>query len=133
MLTAHEKKFKVSRTKLITDLEASLVKHRADYAAAIRDYKTALIANLNEALKDAKKVTISKIEDIRAIRVEFDAPVSHEKEIVRALEVLQYMDAVEVEIDEATFNAYVRNEWSWTNTFLANAVKYSSQASRSRK
>lgn len=133
MLTLHEKKFTVGREKLLGDLRKSLVAHREQYNQAMRDYKVALVANLTAALKQAKSVVLPKIEDIRLVKVEFDAPVSHEKEIVRAIEVLEYMETDEVQIDEATFNAYVRGEWSWSSAFLSNATKYNIQASRARK
>jgi transcription initiation factor IIE alpha subunit len=131
MISSRDKKFTVPRAKLLASLRQSLSIHRQQYQDAIRDYKKALIANLTQALKQAKSVTMPKIEDIRAVKVEFDAPVSHEREILRAIEELEYMDVDTVEIDEQTFNSYVRNEWPWASSFLSNAVKYNLQASRS--
>ncbi len=56
------------------------------------------------------------------------SPDNHVGDFDRAIEMLEMTTDEEIELDEATFQAYVRNQWSWERQFLMSNVAYSGTA-----
>lgn len=125
MLTLHNRSISVPRLKLLESLRENQAKHASEYAQAITDYHIALEVELKKALKAVKAITTDTIEQVRKVSVDFDAPVSHLADYRKAIQMLEFSTVESIEVDEASFEAYVNNNWPWKNAFVGNALKYS--------
>jgi hypothetical protein len=51
-------------------------------------------------------------------------PEEHTRDFDRVIEMMEWTLNDEVELHESEFDQYVRNEWNWARSFLANTGSY---------
>jgi hypothetical protein len=123
MMTSHQKTINVNRETLIKALEANLADHRKEYREAVENYRIAVMADLEAALNDMERAKTDN--EIRSIQVKFHFPMNYESQYVEAIDMLKFSVDENIQIDQQTFQSYVKNEWAWTNGFKALNSTYS--------
>lgn len=119
---------RVDRKKLLATLEENLAKHRTIVAEAKEGYRKkateALLARMDEVRHSE---TTGKVV---SLYFSLDWPEDHSEVYLNTIEMLRWgtEDTVELAADE--FRQLVRDEWDWSNDFLAKSAGYSSTAAR---
>lgn len=133
MLSLHSRTISVPRPKLLNSLKQNEAIHAEEYKTAMGDYLIALKAQLATAVEKANAINIfDNLEDVRKIKVDFDAPISHAEDYRKAIQMLEFSTSDVIEIDEAAFEAYVNNNWPWKQNFIGNAMKYATLSGRAQ-
>lgn len=99
---------------LITNRE----KHIATYKEALRGYRLTAIKELEQQLEYAKAG-----KDF-SINFSLTKPVSYEKSYDSAIGMLKMEIRDTVELDEAEYQSYVFDNWSWMGNFRFNTAGY---------
>ena len=115
-------KVRVHKADLIETLTKNRDEHRETFLAAQEKFRQRVIEQLDQRLQDARD---GKQVDL-AIRL--PEPVDYTDEYQRALDMLEWEIADEVELDQEGFAQLVRNEWSWQRLWAANSLTYTSGA-----
>jgi len=126
MMHGRDKTVTVNRVKLIEKLKENLEAHKKDYAEAVVGYRLKLIADLTGKLVQVKN--LSDKEALEAKPVSFNPPQSYESQYVDAIEMLEWSVQENIELDHATFKAYVQNQWQWSGGFDSVTTMYKSFA-----
>jgi len=121
----HSQSVNVSRLTLLSSLRENLEKHKADYAAAVINYRLALQADLTTALVQANDPD-SRLDKIR---VDFSHPQSYASQYQQVIDMLEYSVDETINLDSQAFRAYVKDEWSWKGSFELTNSTYASKAS----
>lgn len=124
MMHLHQKSVKVTKHALLTSLRNNQEQHAKDYEEAIEDYRLVLSNALSEAAKTAQIGPENKVKDITKNLYELKPPQDHRDDYTNVIEMLEYSVDNTIELDEQSFKAYVKNEWSWTATFTASGSFY---------
>lgn len=111
-------KITMPKSKVIEILNENMVEHRETYEKAIEIYREKIIADLNNKLDRVKAGQF--IETV----IRLPLPEEHTDDFKRAIDMLNYDVNGNIELDEATYEQYVNNEWSWNRAFLANTAGY---------
>jgi len=112
-LNARDRIVHIARTVLIEELTKNLALHEAQYAEAVEDYRTKLRADLHAA----ELAVVHGTTPLDKISVKFEHPKSYAQEYRDALDVLSYEQRDILPIDGQTFKAWVKNEWTWSESF----------------
>lgn len=113
---------RVRKTDLIETITKNRDEHRGIFLKAQERFRERLIEELDARLARARK---GKQVDL-AIRL--PEPVDYTDEYDRALDMLAWEIAEEVELDQQGFAQLVRNEWSWARTWASNSLAYTTGA-----
>lgn len=144
------RKVEVNRTKLIETLKANKEKHVKDYEEAKAGYKSALLTKLDSAVEDARKsiekqytkrkeeisaITDEDIENqqdyvqlLPAVTVQMKVPRSYAKEYDAAIDIATWDVRETLELSNAEFTCFVRDEWDWKEEFTATSKIYAPSA-----
>jgi len=104
----------VDRIKLLEALKANLEIHRTEYAQALIDFKDRLEQDLKLA---AKKVSKTEPKDLRDFNFTVNFPQNHEREFIEVIDMLEHSVDTTINLDSASFRAYIKNEWAWAHSF----------------
>lgn len=121
MITIRQKSINIDRAVLLDALRKNLAVHAAEYTEALTDYRTQIIRKLHDAFEQAKLVGAA---DAARITVQFNPPQDHRTDYQDAIEMLEYSADDIINLDQESFKAYVKNEWSWTQGFKLMAASY---------
>ena len=131
MLNLRNKSVNVDRLHLLQILKQNLQIHSSEYAEAINDYRKRLKSELVTTLNDISSEDISE-QQLLAIKIDFNAPISHIKDYMEIIEMLELSVDNNINLDSESFKAYVKNDWPWTSNFkalmLANKMYLNSAA-----
>lgn len=116
MMSLRNKTVNVDRKILIEKIKEGLIKHEAEYQEAIADYKLVLCHKLATLLK-AVELEEPTSKFIANARIKFDAPESYKDKYAEAIEMLEFSVDENINLDEESFRAYVKNQWSWSSSF----------------
>jgi hypothetical protein len=113
---------RVSKADLIETITKNRDEHRETFLAAQKKFRERVIEALDQRLEEARagkhvSLTISLPE-----------PVDYTDEYQRALDMLDWEQREEVELDQESFAQLVRNEWSWARHWAQNSLAYTSGA-----
>lgn len=115
---------RVTKEKLVAQLENNLEVHRADFAEAHAGFA-------DEVLDLAGEIASAKMErDYELVRklaeklYRLPEPKSHEQDYVRALARLEASEDEEFVLDEATFNQFWFDDWAWKQHFSSTTSNY---------
>ncbi len=136
----------VNRLRLIETLEANRAKHIQDYEEAMAGYKAVLLSKIDEAFADAKKQLEVKYEKTKSrvssftdldiakqrdsftliddITVEMKVPRSYAKEYDAAVDMAKWDVRETLELTNAEFTCFVRDQWDWKSGFEAVSMLY---------
>lgn len=124
MLNQHNRSVNVSRKELLTALIANLAAHRKDYLEAVADYRVKVLHDLKKKTKEATKATDEQL--LRMSHLYFNPPQNHEQEYLDMIEMFEMSVDENINLDHASFKAYFKNEWPWSQQFAATAMAYKS-------
>lgn len=123
-LSLHSQTVNVSRVKLLKALKENLIKHQADYAQAVFNYRLALQVDLTAALVQANDPK-SRLDKIK---VDFAHPQSYASQYQQVIDMLEFSMDETINLDSQAFRAYVKDEWSWKGSFELTNSTYASKA-----
>lgn len=113
---------KYGRDRLVKTLRENRAKHTETYTTALKEYKKAVITELEKNLVLAKEgKQIGHVLDLRM-------PEQHTADYDRAIEMFSLTTEQEIELDQDTFCQLVMDEWNWKNSFTSNTVSYAAAA-----
>lgn len=115
------KTVKVNKLKLMHILHTNLEQHEKDYEDAMVQFRIELKKELEEMLQK-----VNAGENIDRV-FKSVAPVSFADSYRLAMDMLDMSVDVEVELDMQEFKRYVRDEWEWKHSFVANTLVYKSK------
>jgi hypothetical protein len=105
---------------LIHTLETNRAKHIKDYQSAKKGWKKVLAKDLAKLLDD---VQADKSIEPRRLQLQ-SKPQHYVGEYDEAIEMLKFAANPIIELDQQQFRAYVKDEWSWKNTWEASTTSY---------
>jgi hypothetical protein len=111
-------KTKMSREKLLEEIERNRTKHVEQYVQALKTFKSEYISKLKEMIES---IDVSK--DIRMF-VDMRTPECHEDDYTVVINMLRMSTEGEIEVDQTEFECYVMDKWPWRDSFLANTCHY---------
>ena len=103
---------RVSKEFLLGKLEVNLKSHEALYIEAMEGWHLQVIGTLKSELKKAKA---NKEYQPNCFVVK---PESHVKDYSKTIDLLKSSLDDEFVLTSTEFSQYVRDEWSWKNTFM---------------
>lgn len=120
---------KVKKSELIDRVTENLAKHIIEYRNACEGYKADAIAEINTVTERLRRQvdSLQMGEVIRLAHVTFSlpSPESHEKDYLRAIEMLRMSVDEEIEVESDDFRRYVMDEWDWKERFDTIRASYS--------
>ena len=144
------RKVEVNRLKLIDTLKTNKEKHVKEYEKAKAGYKSALLTKLDAAVEDARKSIekqyakrkdeIGAINDedienqqdyvqlLAAVTITMKVPRSYAKEYDAAIDIATWDVRETLELSNAEFTCFVRDEWDWKGDFTATSKMYAAPA-----
>ncbi len=114
---------KVSKAALLETLRKNRDKHRQIFLEAQAGYRTAVIAELDNMLAEAKAG-----KKIRR-SVTLTEPMDQTKDYDRAIAMLEMSVEAEVSLEEHDFQQYVLDEWTWKRQWSTSNRLYSKSLS----
>jgi hypothetical protein len=112
----------VNRLVLLETLKENRDKHRQVFEEAQEGYRTAVIAELDAMLAEAKAGKRVK----RAVTL--PEPVDQTKDYDRVIRMLEMDVREDIELEEHEVAQYVLDDWRWKDMFTASNVRYVSAA-----
>jgi len=117
----------MTMTFLVKDLLETLKKNLKEHKQIVKEaqagFKKALVAELQEMLKKAKKG-----ENFER-RIHSAPPADYSRDYERTIGMLEMTTDQELELTGDQFECYVMDRWGWQQQFLAGASMYSNVAS----
>lgn len=108
----------VNKEELLKTLERNRDEHRVIFLAAQVAYRSAMIAEMDRALDEARSGG--------QIRRAFTLPVpeDHTADFNTAIQMLAWHQSKTVDLEQYEFEQYVENQWGWRASFAANTQSY---------
>lgn len=127
MFVGNDRKIKMFKDTLLAKLEKNLLIHEEEVSLATQLWK--------DAASDFCFDLRVRIGEGDYTNMSFDVPrpVDNSKEINRAIAMVTYSTEEEITLDEATFNQWVLNEWSFRNRLAEIGLMASSLSGSLRK
>ena len=113
----------VSREELLEILKENKKRHIEIYNESFTGYMEKFKKDLEQKLEDLNS---GKTKDLGVL---FSPPVSHEREYVRAIRMMELHKSSTIELDMDNFNNLVMDEWNWTRNWITGCSDYSVMAS----
>lgn len=113
---------KVEKSKLLEVVRANRENHKKIFTEAQENYRTAVIAELDRMLAEAK----SGARIRRAVSLV--EPIDQTREYDSAIRMLEMSTDDVIELTTSQFNNLVLDDWSWRHQFLASNRLYSKTA-----
>lgn len=116
MMSIRNKTVNVNRIQLIVKIKEGMTQHQAQYQEAVVDYQTRLQYELKDLL-DAITTADPTSDVVLKAKINFNTPQSHVDQYAEAIEMLEFSVDEHINLDDESFRAYVKNQWSWSNSF----------------
>ncbi len=116
----------VEKDALVSTLNSNKAKHVAEFSKSSELYGEALTAYFNGVKEEAEKsikILSEKGKELTpriTTLIAVQKPVSHEKDYVMAIRMLEMSVDKKVQLSTQEFNQYVLDEWSWKQAFTSN-------------
>ncbi len=115
---------KVSKSKLLEQVDINREKHLVDFEEADKAYKLAVVEFLQKALKSAKN---GDFESLRADYQHFPSkPTNHVEDYDTLIKKLEMSLDEEFTLSDDEFRQFVLDNWSWKRHFEAVSMAYKS-------
>jgi hypothetical protein len=131
------KPLKYPKTQVMERLVANRSKHIADFDEALAGYEKQRLERLNELVACAKTLGLSvpaPAEDVTSATKQIERrllavtglskPVSYIDSYDRVIDQLGMTSDDQVDMDDQTFDSYMRDEWAWKKQFTASTSTY---------
>jgi len=112
----------VKKDALLETLRVNRAEHIELYDKAMVEYRKRAVEELDRRLKEAR--------DGGAISLVISLPVPerHLDDYDRAIAMVEWSIADEIELSEYDFASYVLNQWSWLKSWTQNSLGYTQAA-----
>lgn len=125
----------MNRLELLAILEKNLQTHKAEYAEALVGYREKLreVTKINKRIRRELDDLIENEGDtfptqFNAKRNELKgfptAPVEYSEQYTMAIRMIELDVRQDIELDSATFNQLVLDQWGWKSQFTATNSAY---------
>lgn len=115
MFNLHQQTIEIDKDALLKKLKENLVVYQAEYKEAVEDYNKLVIQFSNDlALALVNKTPFSPY-------LKTKEPIDYTVKYEEAIDMLEYSVNQTITLDSASFRAYIKNEWDWTNSFRTYA------------
>lgn len=126
----------VSVADLLEKLHTNRAKHLAEYEKAKVGYEKLLRRELETKLRvldnRAKGISSVKTKGVTAEKnmtmIVNQKPTNYLGSYDQVIGMLEFTLDVTIRIDARQYEQYIKNEWSWTNSFTTSNVAYSAAA-----
>jgi len=123
MMNIRQRSVNVDRKVLLAALKKNLEIHRKDYEEALVECKARLEKDLAAALEKVKGITNPR--KLQSWSFRFQYPQSHVRDYEDVIEMLEMSVDEIINLDQESFKAYIKNEWSWSAGFALTKSMYS--------
>jgi hypothetical protein len=109
---------RVRRLEVLKKLQENRDGHRDIFEDALEGFHTAVVAQLTQALKDAKagkKYTTS---------IHLPQPMDHTRDYDRCIAMLDMSLDEELELTSVEFAQFVLDDWGWKGDFITTSANY---------
>ena len=113
----------VDKTKLLKKLKQNREVHKENYKNAHEGWVLTmkdLSAVLNKEASDGR-ISEDTIGDLLRDRT---PPSDHTDEYSRAIDMMEMSEDLNISMDQFTFDQYVRDNWTWKETWSMSNTKY---------
>lgn len=109
---------KVNKNELQDAVSDNMAIHRAVYQEAMKGYKQAAVAWLEQRLDD--------LRDGRPVRLYFPEPVpeDHSDDYKRTLKMIEWSVDDEIQLSAEEFAQFVMDDWGWKKQWSATTSSY---------
>jgi len=136
----------VDRQDLFVTLVQNKSQHIRKYEEALKNYKQELLKKVKKSFEKAEKdlsirkqelinrvanLTDEEVKEqddyvviINQVGVDMESPKCFSNEYEAAIDMVQWDTRDELELTAAEFNCFVRDKWSWSETFKISSLKY---------
>ena len=119
----------VEKNRLIAKLQENKETHSRQYKEAMEGFKDAVLEDLAKQIKTlqtwVEKVEASTPEQIsKRVPVTCQRPENHTSDYEEVIDMMNWTTEKEVKLSTTDFNAYVRDNWDWRQTFASTHMAY---------
>jgi hypothetical protein len=111
-------KFEVEKSKLLAILEENRAKHIKDHAVAIVGFERKVLREMKKNLKQAEEG--GEI----VLHSKYSKPTLHEDEYDNVIGLLELTTETKLKITWADYKKYVRDDWSWNQSWYGSNSGY---------
>lgn len=111
MFNLNRQSIKINKEQLLAKLKENLVIYQQEFKEAQEDYLK-VVEDFAERLYNG----IKNNEPYTAY-LTVQPPRDYSQKYQEAIDMLEYSVDDCIELDQATFKAYIKNEWDWTDSF----------------
>lgn len=111
----------VKRSELLEILKKNRDQHKLDYKEAVDGYRGAKIKALEDALEKVK--TEDKPEKT-SLKVSLNRPINYISEYTQIIDMLEMSVDEVIKLDSDSFQAYIKDNWSWKRSFMLSNSSY---------
>ncbi len=108
----------VDKADLLKKVCANRDGHRDQFLRALEGYRKAVIRVLEE------HIALARSRGPINVRVELPEPQDHSSDYDRVIGMLEMSTDNEIELSEADFERYVRDEWEWSKFVQETSSRY---------
>lgn len=113
----------VKRSELLEILRKNRDQHKLDYKEAVDGYRGAKIKALEDALE---KVKSEEKPEKTSLNVSLNRPINYISEYTQIIDMLEMSVDEVIKLDSDSFQAYIKDNWSWKRSFMASNASYMS-------
>lgn len=111
----------VKRLELLEILKVNRDQHKLDYKEAVEGYRGAKIKALEDALEKVKnEVNPEKT----SLNVSLNKPINYVSEYTEVIDMLEMSVDDVINLDSDSFQAYIKDNWSWKRSFMVSNSSY---------
>jgi len=121
MLDMRSQSVNVNRLALLVALKENRQQHQKIYLAAIADFKNEKLQALRVAMAEVEK---DEHPEKSNLTVSVPKPVSYLKDYDQVIDMMEMSVDENINLDSASFQAYVKDNWSWKGSFVTMNAKY---------
>jgi hypothetical protein len=114
----------VEKTRLLETLRANMARHQQ----IVQEARDGYISQAREALE--KRLEQLRTGELVSLIFHLQPPADYTEVYENSIAMLEWNTADRVELEADEFRQLVRDEWDWTETFLAGNSPYSATALR---
>lgn len=121
MFNRGKQSINVKREELLKILKANREQHQLDYKEAVDGYRSAKIKVLEDELE---KVKAEDKPEKTSLNVTLNKPINYVSEYTEIIDMLEMSVDEIINLDSDSFQAYIKDNWSWKRSFMVSNSTY---------
>jgi hypothetical protein len=94
-------------------MQTNRKQHSKDYEQTLKEWRVAVEFALKKARKELKETGNTELQEL----LNLNKPKSHVSDYDNAIDMLNWEQNDQVELDSREFQNFVQDEWSWTRAY----------------